>query len=364
MTSPDLKSRQEGQIIPEFCRGRALGMLMIATQMVACILALASGATWSELPMRLLLLSLFLQWIGVSCAAVLCLTRHWLHASDVRWVFLVCWGLLVLVVFLVSVGAQAFLRYGHIDAAIHLIDADFVLRNVAIGALVSLLLLRYFWERHQWLEQTRAQSEARYASLQSRIHPHFLFNALNSLAALIRAKPEAAETMVEDLADLLRVSLADHYTLVTLREELGIVEVYLRIEQQRLGKRLTSNIDIPNDMMGLLIPRLTIQPLVENAVFHGIALLATPGTLQIHGWREPGFFCIEVTNPMPERSKSNKPGSGVAIANIRQRLHLLYREQASITLDAYTGPSRSNFRACLRFPLEQRANTSAILQQE
>lgn len=363
MTSPDLNLRQASQIIPEFCRGRALGMLMIAMEIVACILALASGANWLELPMRLLLLSLYLQWMGVSCAAVLCLARRWLHSSHVQWVFLACWGLLVLVVFLISVGARAFLLYSHIDPTMSLVNADFIARNVAIGALVSLLLLRYFWERHQWLEQTRAQSEARYASLQSRIHPHFLFNALNSLAALIRTKPEAAETMVEDLADLFRVSLADHYTLVTLREELGIVEVYLRIERQRLGERLITDIDIPDNLMRLPVPRLTLQPLVENAVFHGIARLAGPGTLRIRAWREPGVFFIEVTNPLPEAGEPSKSGTGVAIGNIRQRLHLLYQEKASIALDSQEGPSQCSFRARLRFPLEERTNVGELFQQ-
>lgn len=351
--SPEFNSRPASQIIPEFCRGRALGMLMIAMELIACILALASGTGWLELPMRLLLLSLYLQWIGISCAAILCLARRWLHVFHVKWVFLTCWTLLVLVVFLVSVGARAFLRYSDIDPAINLIDADSIARNVGIGALVSLLLLRYFWERHQWLEQTRAQSEARYSSLQSRIHPHFLFNALNSLAALIRTQPEVAETMVEDLADLFRASLADHYTPVTLQEELGIVDVYLRIEQQRLGDRLMTEINIPDDLMKLPVPRLTLQPLVENAVFHGIARLSEPGTLRVHAWREPNAFCIEVTNPMPEDGEPSPAGSGVAIANIRQRLHLLYHEKASISLISDSVASQRTFRAYLRFPLEK-----------
>lgn len=271
--------------------------------------------------------------------------------------------MLVFVVFLISVGARAFLRYSHIDPAMNLIDAASIARNVGIGALVSLLLLRYFWERHQWLEHSRAQSEARYASLQSRIHPHFLFNALNSLAALIRTKPEAAETMVEDLADLLRVSLANHYTLVTLQEELSIVDVYLRIERQRLGERLITEIDIPDDLMKLPMPRLILQPLVENAVFHGVARLSGPGTLGIRGWHEPGAFCIEVTNPLPANGEPSRSGSGVAITNIRQRLHLLYQEKAIITLGSDAALSPRRFRARLRIPLEKGTDVNRLPQR-
>lgn len=352
MTAPNLGASSDSQLIPEFCRGRVLGMLVVAMELVACVLTLAGDAPWTELPLRLMLLSLYLQWIGISCAAVLCLCRRWMHIARVWVLFLACWLLLVTVIFAISAGAWVVLAYGGLGLAPHIGPIEFLLRNVGIGAVVSLLLLRYFWERNQWLEETRAQSEARYASLQSRIHPHFLFNALNSLAALIWSRPQVAEAMVEDLADLFRISLDTQPRLVTLAEELQTVLIYLRIERLRLGDRMKVDMDIAESLMSLTVPRLTLQPLVENAVLHGIARLSGSGVLHIRAWRDKKYLSIEVVNPLPPENAPTNHGTGMGTQNIIQRLHLIYNGRAGLQFESETGRADPKYRACLRLPLD------------
>jgi Putative regulator of cell autolysis len=160
--------------------------------------------------------------------------------------FLVSWALLVAVTWVVA--EIAWMIAARLDFGLPLAGprVPFVARQVAIGAVVSWLLLRYFWERHASQEKMQAETEARYRALQARIRPHFLFNALNSVAELIRSRPDTAERMVEDLSDLFRATLEERTRSVSLAEELEVVKGYLRIEEVRLGDKLMVNWDVPN----------------------------------------------------------------------------------------------------------------------
>ena len=162
----------------------------------------------------------------------------------------------------------------------------FLSRNLAVGTLITGLALRYFYVSHQWQRNVRRQAEARNIALQARIRPHFLFNSMNTIAALTRTNPEAAEASVLDLADLFRASLNDSREMVELAQEIDITRRYERMEKQRLGDRLTVRWQLQDLPMHARIPSLTLQPLVENAIYHGVEPLPDAGTVEIEGRRK------------------------------------------------------------------------------
>lgn len=334
--------------IPDFCQTRPIVVLALIIEMVAILLTLADSRPRPDVLPRFVMLSLFLQWISLCSAAVLCQSRRWLGGAPTRVLFPVCWGLLILVTLLISDAAWWVSRWAAWDLGMFQESRfGFVMRNVCISAIVTLFLLRYFWVQNQWRLQLQAESEARYQALQARIRPHFLFNSLNSIAALVGIRPEEAEHRIEDLAELFRVSLDVRSRLVPLSDELDVVRAYLRIEQARLGERMTVEWDVPAELLAVEVPLLSVQPLAENAVYHGIGRLTGPGTIRIRARAEGDFTVIELDNPMPDQAAPAPEGLRMAIDNIAQRLGLIYGERAAIEL----GEQGGRFHARLRLPV-------------
>jgi len=338
-------------LIPDFSSLRALCTLAAVMELIVVVLMLAAPSDAAERTgLRFLQLSAYLQGMGLGCALALGVARRRLAAAQQNYIYVVCWLLLLAVTALWSALIWQLNQSFHFGVLLGVPMGDFVRRNIAISAIVSLLLLRYFWERHQWEDQTRSESEARYLGLQARIRPHFLFNCLNSISALISTQPEKAEELVADLADLFRASLDERSPLVTLAEEIEIVKGYLRIEEARLENRLRVQWEIAPELLDARIPRLTIQPLVENAIYHGISRLAGDGLLHVSVRRERQALVVDVDNPLPPDDLPTRKGTGLAVNNIVQRIKLIYGEQASLTI----GPDRSAqgalFRARLRLP--------------
>ncbi|MCK9383021.1 MAG: histidine kinase [Nevskia sp.] len=340
----------ETSLIPEFCRAPALITLAYVMELIAVILTLASTSTRVDAQYKLLVLSLYLQLLGLCGAGTLCLARRWLRSVRLPVLFFSCWGLLVLVTATISWSAWTLNGLLNLPVALGGSQWSFILRNVLIAAIVSLLLLRYLWERHQWQEESRAETEARYLALQARIRPHFLFNSLNSLAELISTQPETAENMVVDLADLFRASLDSRHRLIPLREEIEIVKGYLRIEEIRLGDKLLVNWEIAESALDAQVPRLTLQPLVENAILHGISRLNGRGLLHIIARREGDYLVADVENPLPPEEAPKRVGTGTAINNIAQRIKLIYGDRAKLILGEERDEFGPLFRARLRLP--------------
>jgi len=350
----EVKPQSDASLIPNFCTGRALLQLAAVIELIVIVLSLASTAGNEAVPLRFVSLSLFLQWIALCSAAVLCAAQRWLKLVQVGIVFFTCWGLLLLVTLVLSIIAW-YLDQGF-GLGVPLGDTPwpFAIRNLLISGIVSLLLLRYFWERHQWQEQSRAEAEARYLALQARIRPHFLFNSLNSLAELIGSQPAKAEEMVVDLADLFRVSLDSRQRLVTVREEIDVVKGYLRIEEIRLGGKLLVNWQVTAEAMDAELPRLILQPLVENAVHHGVSRLRARGMLHVIGRREGSYLIVDVENPVPpQEAEPHTEGTGTAVNNIAQRIKLIYGDRAKLILGQDHGEFGPFFRARLRLPFVQ-----------
>ncbi|MGQ3058613.1 MAG: sensor histidine kinase [Nevskia sp.] len=345
----EVSTTSQSSLIPEFCRAPALLTLAYVMELIAVLLTLASYASGEAALKQLLVLSLYLHAIGLCCAGALCGVRRGLPPARDGVLFFVCWMVIALVTFAVSFTAWLIDR----RFALGFVPGDgpwpFVLRNLVMAGIVA-LLLRYLWERHQWQEESRAEADGRYLALQARIRPHFLFNALNSLAELIPSKPEVAEEMVIDLSDLFRVSLDSRQRLIPLREEIEIVKIYMRIEEIRLGDKLLVNWEIPDAVLDAQVPRLTVQPLVENGVLHGVSRLRARGMLHVIARREGAFLVVDVENPIPPEDAPKRAGTGTAIGNIAQRIKLIYGERAKLILGEDRDEFGPLFRARLRLP--------------
>jgi two-component system, LytTR family, sensor histidine kinase AlgZ len=188
------------------------------------------------------------------------------------------------------------------------------------GALMALVLLAgLVWRAKAMMP---ASTQARLVELQSRIRPHFLFNTLNSAIALVRAEPQRAEALLEDLSELFRHALTDQGQAVPLAQEIDLARRYLAIEQVRFGERLRVSWAIDPDADAARLPPLILQPLVENAVKHGVEPSADGATLHISTQRRGDVVVIKVTNTVP--AGSGPAGHGLALANVRERLALLH----------------------------------------
>lgn len=328
MKAYEVQPESQYNLIPNFCRGEAIAQLLLQMELMAVVFTLLGGAEGALL--RLCQYSIYMMWIGLSAAFLLCTARKWLRMARIGVVFFVSWGLLVVMTLLIADIAWALNQSFHFALAPNLTRGDFLLRNVAISAIISVMLLRFFWGRAQLENNARVDSESRYLALQARIRPHFLFNALNSIASLISTKPDQAEELVIDLADLFRASLEKDNRLVTLAEEIEFVKTYLRIETTRLGDKCWINWAIEPDTLKARIPLLLLQPLLENAVYHGVSRLSARGGIYVSAQCKLGQLIIDVENPIPPSDAPLKKGTGVAMDNIVQRLKLIYGPAASL----------------------------------
>jgi len=319
----DAGIRVEQAPLEVFCRPWAVLSVVLAGEGVAVLLALAPGVE-GERWVRLGLMSLFLQWVALMWVAGLCVARRGLarySALRVAWV-----AVLWLVVVSVSVGALAFGVLA--EAGVRLGEVAWFVGHVAvIAAVVGLLGIMgfyAFWQAQGWAVRAR---EAELAALHARIRPHFLFNTLNSIASLIPIRPAEAEAVVVDFAQLLRAALAEA-GLVALADELAVVRGYLAIEAVRLEGRLRVawSGDVLSDeaaLLGVSVPSLSIQPLVENAVRYGVEPLREGGEVLIDVSRavigSEDEVVVTVRNALVELG-ARREGAGMALANVRARV--------------------------------------------
>ncbi|RZL65581.1 MAG: sensor histidine kinase [Variovorax sp.] len=223
------------------------------------------------------------------------------------------------------------------------------LASAMAGALFAVLMMAALVLRARG--RTPAATTARLEELQSRIRPHFLFNTLNSAIALVRAEPAKAESMLEDLSELFRQALADPDESSTLADEIALAERYLAIEQVRFGDRLRIRWDLDVTAGSARVPPLLLQPLVENAVKHGVEPSPEGARLRIRTERRGGMVVIEVVNSLPPLRWADEPlprGHGIALANVRDRLRLLHDMQAQFS----AGIEQKNYRVRIAIPAD------------
>jgi two-component system sensor histidine kinase AlgZ len=232
----------------------------------------------------------------------------------------------------------------------------FVLANVATGTILGALALRYFYVLGEWRRNVELQARARVYALQARIRPHFLYNSMNTIAALTRSDPARAEEAVQDLADLFRANLSEKRGSISLKEELEVARIYQRVEQLRLGERLHVIWDVAELPMRAQVPSLLMQPLLENAIYHGIEPRRGGGIVTISGTLDGDTIGITVRNPLPEDGGVHHAGNRIALANIRERMQLMYPGRASIDADR----AGDEYIVRLRFPYIADATRAAL----
>jgi two-component system sensor histidine kinase AlgZ len=207
------------------------------------------------------------------------------------------------------------------------VEGAWLERYWTLTFLVTLMLLLYFDLRGRALSP--AISEARLQALQARIRPHFLFNSINAVLSLIREDPKRAESALEDMADLFRVVMADNRELTPLAREVELCREYLALEQLRLGERLKVEWHVDNMPADACIPPLVLQPLLENAVYHGIEPRTAPGVISINVYLAREQVHAVLRNPY-EQEGNHHAGNKMALANIRERLQLHFDAEASL----------------------------------
>jgi two-component system, LytTR family, sensor histidine kinase AlgZ len=332
--------------LPDFCAAPRVLSVVVIAELLAIVLVLAPGGAQQDIWSRLGLTSLFIQWVALSVAALLCVLRPRLIRCSDAVITLASLALMLGVTLIIAEAAYRIMV--ELDLAVGLPRPgrhEFLARSLAISAIVTGLTLRYFYVQHQWRQQVQAELRTRLQALQARIRPHFLFNGMNTIASLIRARPEVAERTVEDLAELFRASLAEP-GLVPLGTELALARRYLDLERLRLGARLRVSWDMDGLPQDALIPALTIQPLLENAVYHGIEPLPSGGEVEVHGRREGDRLRVEIRNPLAADTTRCRGGHQMAQDSVRQRLAAHFGERGRLAVE--TG--HDCYRAQISFP--------------
>jgi len=320
-----MNQQQARSFLPDFCSVRMLFIVVLLGELLAIVLTLTSTQAADRIA-DLALYSLFIQWIVLSCTAALCLTRNHLNQLSDFWAASLSYLLTLLISLLITELAWRIFQSRPALAGPAITGhGAFLLQCMGISAIFSALSLRYFYVQHQWRKNIESEADARVDALQSRIRPHFLFNCMNTIASLTRKDPVLAEEAIEDLADLFRVSLQEGKRMSTVAEEISLCKRYLRIESHRFGNRLETIWEIDDLPEGARLPTLTLQPILENAIYHGVEALPEGGVIHIRCSKTPNEITIAIDNPLPPgKDIERHDGNQMAQDNIRQRLSVYF----------------------------------------
>lgn len=318
-----IKQNLPSDALPNF---RNLGVVLrtlLLGNALALVGAIYQATGWRDVLMQIMqattllapimLSSLLLLWIG---QPVLNRLSYW------RGVWAVNLLVGAVTLFIYSIGSELYRPDAGGDAYFDVLRGEFV------SVSMCSLLLMYFRLRSRVL--SRAVEDAHLQVLRARIRPHFLYNTINAVLGILRANPKQAETALEDMADLFRVAMADENDLVPLLREVQLCRQYFSLEQLRMGERLSINWQIREMPEDALIPALLLQPLLENAVYHGIEPLVEGGCVDVLLRRQGSALKITVSNPCPQHGDARPhAGNKIALQNIRERLALLFDAEAS-----------------------------------
>ena len=288
---------------------------------------------------------------GAIAALLICgkFFRRMSRSSGVILVFTAVWAVVVAAHFV-----QLYVIGGYENAA------SLLVRRLLFAALLLAFLLRQAFLNHQLKNRHELEQNAKIQALQSRIRPHFLFNSMNVIASLIPVNPDAAEQAVEDLSELFRASLQQAGTFVRTSQELDLCQRYLAIERLRMGDRLNVEWNVESPPAGAEMPLLILQPLLENAIYHGIQPLPEGGTVAVDIGFSLDVMEARIRNPLrsvenaagggdggPGRPRLPHEGSNLAIANIRDRLAVVYDDKATLI----TNQKDNEFETTLLCPM-------------
>jgi len=329
------KTELPTRAIPPNLGSAAFGFrILLVAQCLAVVLTIARNdsfdqAAWNDL----ILMTTFAQLVAIGSIIALKLVSRPVQKMRPFVGGLFVFVLLVAVAVVVSEGIiQAMYQLNLSTERWPDWHTTMVIRVAVISAIISALALRYAFVYHRAQVKSEIQQQDRLQALQSRIRPHFLFNSMNSVASLIRSDPEQAERALQDLADVFRVLLADARKMVPITAESELARQYLDIEKLRLGDRLQIKWSASNVPRNALIPSLTLQPLIENAVYHGVEPSFAGGIIDIRMWAESDQLTIMITNPIPEitNQAQHRKGNRIAMNNVRERLNRHFHGKAAL----------------------------------
>jgi two-component system, LytTR family, sensor histidine kinase AlgZ len=360
MPADVVMSRSDESIEPGFCTLSVLLQAFFWAQLGSLLYVLGQGLPldWSLAG----LVSIYSGWLSVIMVFAWCVISKyaatslmhkpaWLHAF---WTLLWLTGIVLatlLAQLIYQLGSSQYLPL--LPPGVE--QWSFLLSSAVITAILSGSLLRYLFIQQRWRSQQQQQARAELRNLQARVHPHFLFNTLNTIAALAEEQPEHAVAAIEDLSDLLRQSLAPRDRLISLAEELDLARRYLRLMQWRLGERLQLGWHIEQAICSdprWRLPPLTLQVLLENAVLHGIQPRRDGGCIDVHASVSAQQLYIRISNPCAGNTQTQTQtqtspadagsaneqatvsaahqGTGTAISDLRRRLQLMFMRTVSL----------------------------------
>jgi two-component system sensor histidine kinase AlgZ len=355
MNNPrSIKQNARPDVLPNFRNLGILLRILLISNGLAFLQAITMASTWTDVAQNMmqiatlltpvLLISLMLLWVAQPR-----LNRLPYKQSSSA----ITLGVVLLTLSIFNIGGELYSPAS--SSNYYFVEA----RNVLLSVVLCGILLVYFRVRSRIL--SRALHEARLQVLRARIRPHFLFNTINAVLGIVRTQPKKAETALEDMADLFRMAMSDARDLVLLSREIQLSKQYIALEQLRIGERLNVDWQLQDVPDNALIPPLLLQPLLENAVYHGIEGLPQGGNIKINLRRNGDELRLTVENPCAELGaaargahnagdilnnyepgKSTQPISGnkqrtnnkMALKNIRERLDLLFDAEASYQVES------------------------------
>jgi len=325
---PNKQNPQKDFFLPDFCQAQSVFLLILIAEFLAVTFTLLNVQSQMSLWNLLGLYSISIQIITLCSASCLCLLRPYLSNFSDWLAGLLSLTIILSITFIFSLLVIRWYWLAEINLN-HALQLHLIIKNLLVSGLIGSVVLRYFYLQHQYRSQLLLESSARLDALQARIRPHFLFNSMNVIASLTRIDPAKAESAIEDLSDLFRATLDNNQELIPFSDELQNSEKYLAIEKLRLADRLTIDKQIDEKALSVLVPPLSLQPLLENAVYHGIQMLADGGKVSIEAEMNDDLLVIKIANPKSQHK--NRNGHGMALKNISQRLAVIYSGQADLS---------------------------------
>lgn len=307
--------------LPDFCNLGTWLRVLLAANGLAALLVLARNRELASLAGEFTEVAALVEPAALASLLVLCLGGRWLA----RLAALPAAILTVLTAMVVAVAVAALLAPFVPEPG-----TGWFWRAALWSGLATMAMLSWFDLSAR--ARSPAVTEARLMALTARIRPHFLFNSLNAVLGVIRADPRRAEAALEELADLFRALMKDNRELVPLSEEIALARQYLALERLRLGERLQVRWDVESCPPDALVPPLMLQPLLENAVYHGVEPLEGPGEVLVRLARQQDRLVIEISNPCG--GQGHVAGNQMALANIRERLLLFFDLEARLDTEA------------------------------
>ena len=303
--------------------------LFIASCALALLLSLAESQTWAAVEFgQIVKKVVYINWVILVFIAFIDVFKKFWQSLNIAQSAIYAFILLEGIILATSSALNVLFFFGS-NFSLQNISSeilfDHVVLHMSYGALLITICLRYMYVRGEWLKQQRGELDARIQAMQARIHPHFLFNSLNSVVSLIGTDPDKAEQVLIDLSRLFRASFQE-LKIVSLKEEIQLCEHYLSVEKVRLGSRLCVewNILQPERLKDATIPLLTLQPLIENSIFHGVEKKLINAKIVILVEILQNQVTIVITNPYIADRMAMRESNGIAIENVKQRLKAQY----------------------------------------